>query len=77
MVALQETLVPEAREAPVQEMLGANGASLGATSVEVDGAGPHPSDDTRGSLRDLVMRGADIDVPRSAALGNAAPAPGH
>jgi hypothetical protein len=76
MVALWETSVPEAHEAPVQEMLGVDGVSLGAASVKVDGVEPHPSDDTRGSLRDLVMCGASIDVPRSAALGNAALAPG-
>jgi hypothetical protein len=81
VVALQETLAPEeptpeAWEAPVQEMPGADGASLGAASIEVDGTGPIPSDDTEGSLRDLVMRGANIGVARGAALGDVAPAPG-
>jgi hypothetical protein len=81
VVALRETLAPEeptpeAWEAPVQEMPGADGASLGAASIEVDGTGPIPSDDTEGSLRDLVMRGANIGVARGAALGDVAPAPG-
>jgi hypothetical protein len=40
----------EVWEAPVQEILGVDGASLGVTSIEVDGVGPQPSDDTRGSL---------------------------
>jgi hypothetical protein len=57
-------------------MLGADGMSLGAASAEVDGADPQPSDDTKGSLWDLVMRGASFGVPRSATPGEAAPAPG-
>jgi hypothetical protein len=60
----------------VQEILGVDGASLGVTSIEVDGVGPQPSDDTRGSLRDMVMHGAGFGVPMSAALGDAALAPG-
>jgi hypothetical protein len=47
----------------VQEMPGADSASLGATSFEVDGISSQPSDDTRGSLRDLVMREASFGVP--------------
>jgi hypothetical protein len=35
-----EELMPKAWKALVQEMSGAHGASLGATSVEVDGVGP-------------------------------------
>jgi hypothetical protein len=31
---------------------GADGTSLGIVSVEVDGASPHPGDDTRGLLQD-------------------------
>jgi hypothetical protein len=49
---------------PIQEMSGNDGATLGATSVEVDGAGPQPSDDTGGLVRDLVMCGTGISVPR-------------
>jgi hypothetical protein len=41
----------------------------------VDGAGPQLSDDAGGLHWDLVKREADIDAPRSAALGDAAPAP--
>jgi hypothetical protein len=82
LVASRETLAmkeptPEAREEPVQEMPGANGASLGAASVEVDGTGPQPSDDTGGSLWHVVMREADIGVPKSAAIGDVAQPPGH
>jgi hypothetical protein len=65
----------EVLEAPVQEMPSANGALQGAVSVNVDGAGPQPSDYTRGSLWDLVMHGADISVSESAAPGDVAPAP--
>jgi hypothetical protein len=61
---------------PVQVMSGADGTLLGAASVEVDGAGPQPSDDTGGSLRDLVMHDTGIDVSGSAALDDAPPAPG-
>jgi hypothetical protein len=68
VVAPRETLTPdeptpEAREAPVQEMPGVDSASLGATSVEVDGISSQPSDDTGGSLRDLVMHEASFGVP--------------
>jgi hypothetical protein len=54
----------------VWEALGADGTSLGTISVEVDGAHPRPSDGTRGLLWDLVMRGADISAPGSAAPGD-------
>jgi hypothetical protein len=66
----------EAREAPVQEMPDADDASLGDTSVKVDGAGPQPSDYIRGSLWDLMMRGTYIGVPGSTTPGDVAPAPG-
>jgi hypothetical protein len=54
VVAQWETLAlkeptPEAQQAPVP-VSGADGALLGAASVEVDGAGPQPSDDTKSSL---------------------------
>jgi hypothetical protein len=51
----------------------ADGTSQGAACFEVDGTGPHLDDDIRGLLLDLVRRGTNNDVPRSAALGNAAP----
>jgi hypothetical protein len=60
---------------PVREVLGTDGTSLGAVGVEVDGAGPRPCDDTRGLLRDLVMRGTSLGMPRSTTLGDATPAP--
>jgi hypothetical protein len=57
VVAQWETLAlkeptPEAQQAPVpvSEVSGADGALLGDASVEVDGAGPQPSDDTKSSL---------------------------
>jgi hypothetical protein len=50
----------EAREAPVLVTPGANGSSQGIV----------------GLLRDLVKRGTDIDVPRSGAPSDAAPAAG-
>jgi hypothetical protein len=56
-------------------MPGADGASLGAASVEVDAAPPLLGDDTGGLLQDLVRCGSSIDVPGSAAPANAAPAP--
>jgi hypothetical protein len=71
-----EESTPEAWEKAVQEMSGSDGTSLGAVSVEVDGASPRPGDDTRGSLRDLVMRGVGIAVPGSIAPGDATPSPG-
>jgi hypothetical protein len=42
-----------------------------------DGAGPQPSDDTGGSLRDLVMRGVGIGVLGCASPGDVTPAPGY
>jgi hypothetical protein len=59
--ALAES-APEVREAP-----GADGASLGTITVEVDGAGPQLDDDARGFLWDWVMHGAGPDAPGSAA----------
>jgi hypothetical protein len=60
----------------VQEMLGANGVSLGARRVEVDGVGPQPSSGTGGLLRDLVTHGDDFSVSRRATVGDAALATG-
>jgi hypothetical protein len=37
----------EKQEVLTQEMSGADGVSLGAASVKVDGVGPQPSDDVR------------------------------
>jgi hypothetical protein len=59
------TLVLEVREA-----LGADGASLGAIGIEVDGAHPRPGDGTGGLLWDLVLHGANISAPGSAAPGD-------
>jgi hypothetical protein len=73
-VLLEST--PEALEAPVQEMLGADGASLGTFSVKVDGANPWTGDDTGGSLYDLVIHGTGLDMLGSATSGDAIPAPG-
>jgi hypothetical protein len=66
----------EAREELAPMMPSADGVSKGTASVEVDGASPQLSDEARGLLRDLVKQGADIDVPGSPTLGDAAPAPG-
>jgi hypothetical protein len=60
----------------VLEMPGANGTSLESVSVELDGASPRPSEDTRGSLQDLVMHGAGLRMPGSVGLGETIPAPG-
>jgi hypothetical protein len=57
-------------------MPGTNGMSQVAASVEVGGDGPQLSDDTGGWLWDLVKCGPGIVVLRSAASGDAAPAPG-
>jgi hypothetical protein len=54
----------------VREALGADGASLGAIGIEVDGAHPRPGDGTGGLLWDLVLHGANISAPGSAALGD-------
>jgi hypothetical protein len=61
-----------APKVPGQEMLGADGASLGAASVEVDCTAPQPSVDTGDSLWDLMTHGAGFSVPGSAALSDAA-----
>jgi hypothetical protein len=45
-------LASEESALEVQEAPGADGTSLGIISVEVDGASPHPGDDTRGLLQD-------------------------
>jgi hypothetical protein len=63
--------MPQVREAP-----GAGGASPGAISIEVDGAGPQPGDDTEVSLRGLMMHDTCIGVPRSTAPSDVTPAPG-
>jgi hypothetical protein len=65
----------EAPEAPAQETLDADHASLGPTNIKVDGADPQPSDDTRGLLQHLVMHGANIGVRGSTTPGDAALAP--
>jgi hypothetical protein len=67
-----------ARGAPISLMPGANGASQGVASIEVDGAAPPPqlSDDTEGFLRDLERRGVNIGAPGCATLGDVAVAPG-
>jgi hypothetical protein len=54
-------------------MSGADGASLGAVNIEVDGSSPRPGDDIEGSICDLVMRGAGIGVPGSATPGDVTP----
>jgi hypothetical protein len=59
----------------MQEMSGTDGTLPGAASVKVDGVNPQPSDNTEGSLWDLVMHGTSISVPRSAAPDDAYPAP--
>jgi hypothetical protein len=77
VVSSRETSVSEesTREALVQEMLGADNASLGTISVEVDGASPGLSDDTRVSLCDLVMCGTGLGMLGSVAPGDAIPTP--
>jgi hypothetical protein len=59
----------------VHEALGADGMSVGAVSVEADGASPWPGDGAKGWLRDWVMCGTDIGAPGSAAMGDTMPAP--
>jgi hypothetical protein len=44
----------EEGEVPVLVMPGADGASQGTTSVEMDGAGPRLGVDAKGLLQDLV-----------------------
>jgi hypothetical protein len=68
--------MPEVWEAPEHEMTGADGVPLGAGSIEVDGANPRAGDDVGGSLWDLVMPSADIDVTGSAIPSDVTLAPG-
>jgi hypothetical protein len=74
------SLVPITRRCPVvasaMEVPGAGGAPQGATGAKVADAGPQPSDYAKSLLQDLVVRGAGADVPRIAALGDVASAPG-
>jgi hypothetical protein len=58
------------------EVLGADGALQGATSIEVVVAGPRLGDSAWSLLQDLVARGADAGVPESAPPGDIAPTPG-
>jgi hypothetical protein len=60
----------------VQEASSADGASLGAISIEADGASPRPGDDAKGMFQDWVICCNGISAPRSATLGVASPAPG-
>jgi hypothetical protein len=46
-----------------QVELGANGAPIGAVSVEADGVDPWPGDDAGSPLRDLVVHGAGLGTP--------------
>jgi hypothetical protein len=50
VAVLRKMLVLEQPTLEAWEALGADGAPLGAVSVEVDGAGPQPGDDVEGSL---------------------------
>jgi hypothetical protein len=70
------TSAPEESALEVQEAPGADGTSLGAIGVEVDGASLFPGDGAGGFLKDSVMRGTGISAPRSTAPGDATPAPG-
>jgi hypothetical protein len=72
-VSKEEAL--EASMMRVHEVPGADGASLGVVSVEVDGVGPRPGDDAGGPLCDLVVCGAGLGTPESTAPGNAILAP--
>jgi hypothetical protein len=56
-------------------MSGADGASVGAVSVEVDRTSLWLGDATRGSLRYLVMRGANLGLARCVVPGDAILAP--
>jgi hypothetical protein len=71
------TTTPEGSALEVREPLGADGASLCAVSVRVDGAIPMPGDDARGLFHDWVMSGVGIGAPRSTVPDDAAPTPGH
>jgi hypothetical protein len=62
--------MPEAWEAPVQEMPDADGTLLGAVSIEVDRASPLPRDDTGGLLHDLVTHGSGPGMPGIAVPGD-------
>jgi hypothetical protein len=53
----------------VWELPGADGASLGTISVEVDAVGPQLGDEARGPLCDLVVHGTGLGMPRSTAPG--------
>jgi hypothetical protein len=77
LVAVPWGTLTLAESAPeVQEALGANGTSLGAVSVEVDGASLQPDDDIGGLLRDWVMFTVGIGAPGTTTSGDAIPAPG-
>jgi hypothetical protein len=58
------------------ELLGAGGAPQGASGTEVVDAGPQLGDSNRGLLQDLVVHNTGAGSSRSAAAGDAAPAPG-
>jgi hypothetical protein len=72
----QGTPVPEESASKVREAPGADGTSLGAVSIEVDGACLWLGNDTNGLLCDWVMHNAGIGAPRSVAPGDVTPAPG-
>jgi hypothetical protein len=59
----------------VREVSGTDGASPGTVSVEVDVASPWTGNDTRCSLRDLLMHGAGLGISGSITPGDATPAP--
>jgi hypothetical protein len=50
-------------------VLDAGGATQGAADIKVVGTSPQLGDDAGSLLWDLVMRGVNAGVPRSAALG--------
>jgi hypothetical protein len=75
-LAVVTTGSPRSVLALVPRMLGASGASRGATGVKVIGVSPWLGDDAGSLLQDLVMCGTSAGVPRSAALDDAAPTPG-
>jgi hypothetical protein len=62
----RRTPAPEELAPEVREVMGADGTSLGAVSVKVDGAIPRPGDDAGGLFWDWVMHGAGIGAPGSA-----------
>jgi hypothetical protein len=59
-----------------QVELGANGAPIGAVSVEADGVDPRPGDDAGSPLRDLVVHGAGLGTPGRTTPGDVIPTPG-